>query len=61
MNWVGPPQSEQFLERLIDENDTDQRGKSFFGKASDVADERAGISCHKEDAHESGPQANAGP
>lgn len=60
MNWVVVPQSDQFFKRLVDENDTDQGGKSFFCKASDVAYERAGIRCHKKNAEESCPQTNAG-
>lgn len=57
---VGLGQVDQLFDCFIDENDTNQRGERLFREAGDVADKRAGISCHKDDTQEGGPQSNAG-
>lgn len=43
-------QSDQLLQCLIDEDNTDQRGKGFLSKARDVAHQGAGVSRHEDDA-----------
>ena len=54
-------QVDELLQGLIDEDDTDQRGKGFLCESGDVAHEGASISSHQQDAEESCPQTNAGP
>lgn len=54
-------QVDQLLQRLIDEDDADQRGESFLGEASDVTHQRAGICSHQQEAEEGRPQADARP
>lgn len=54
-------QVQQLLQRLVDEDDTDERGERLLGEARDVADERAGVGGHQQQAEEGRPQADAGP
>lgn len=54
-------QVDQFLQRLVDEDDADQCGKSFLGEASDVTHQRAGVCGHQQETEEGRPQADAGP
>lgn len=61
IDGVVMPQVEQLLQSLVDENDADQRCKSFLGEACDVTDKRAGIRGHQQQTEEGRPQANAGP
>lgn len=54
-------QVDQLLQRLVDEDDADERGKRFLGEASDVAHQRAGVCGHQQETEEGRPQADAGP
>lgn len=54
-------QVDQFLQGLIDENDADERSKSFLSEACDVADKRAGVGGHQQQTEKGRPQANTGP
>lgn len=54
-------QVEQLLQRLVNEDDADQRGESLLGEACDVTNQRAGVCGHQQQAEEGRPQADAGP
>lgn len=52
---------DQLLQGLVDEDDADEGGEGLFSEACDVADQRAGISGHQQQAEEGGPEADTGP
>lgn len=54
-------QVDELLQGLVDEYDTDERGKGFLREPRDVADKGASVGGHQQDAEESCPQTNAGP
>ncbi|KAG7258696.1 hypothetical protein CRUP_029556 [Coryphaenoides rupestris] len=53
-------QVQQLLQRLVDEDDADERRERLLGEARDVAHQRAGVRRHQQQAEEGGPQADAG-
>lgn len=61
IDGVVHPQVDQLLQGLVDEDDADEGGERLLCEARDVADERAGIRGHQQDAEEGRPQADAGP
>lgn len=52
---------DQLLQSLVDEDDAYEGGEGLLCKAGDVADQRASISGHQQEAEEGRPQPDAGP
>lgn len=55
------PEMDQLLQSLVDKDDADQWGESFFGEARDVADKWAGVRGYQQQTEKGRPQADAGP
>lgn len=58
---VNLSQVEEFLQGLVDEDETNEGGKSFLGESGDVAHQRACIRGNQEQTQQGRPQANASP
>lgn len=58
VDGVGLCQVNQLFYCFIDENNTNQGGKGFFSEAGNVADKGTGVSCHKDNTQEGGPQSD---
>lgn len=54
-------QVEEFLQGLVDEDETNEGGKSFLCESGDVAHQRACIRGNQEQTQQGRPQANASP
>lgn len=52
---------DQLLQSFVDEDDAYESGEGLLCKAGDVADQRAGVSGHQQEAEEGCPQPDAGP
>lgn len=52
---------DQLFQSLVDEDDADECGESLLREAGYVADQRAGVGSHQQQAEEGRPQADAGP
>lgn len=61
VNRVDLPEVDQLLQSLIDEDHADEGSEGLLGEASDVADQRAGISGNEQQAEEGGPESDTGP
>ena len=53
-------QFKELLQRLVDEDDADERGEGLLREARDVAHQRAGVRGHQHQAQEGRPQPDAG-
>lgn len=54
-------QMEEFLQGFVDEDETNEGGKSFLREPGDVAHQRACIRGNQEQTQQGRPQANASP
>lgn len=61
VDWIDMSEVEKLLQCLVDEDNAYKGGKGLLCKAGDVADQRAGVSSHQQEAEEGRPQAYAGP
>lgn len=61
VDGVELPEADQLLQRLVDEDDADERGEGLLCEAGDVADQRAGVRGDQQQAQEGGPESDAGP
>lgn len=52
---------DQLLQSLVDEDDADECGEGLLREAGDVADQRAGVGGHQQEAEEGRPQPDTGP
>lgn len=58
VDGVGLGQVNQLFYGFVDENNANQGGKRFFREAGDVTDKGTGISRHKDNTQEGGPQSD---
>lgn len=61
VDWIDASEVDQLLQSLVDEDDAYEGGKGLLCEAGDVADQRAGVSGHQQEAEEGRPQPNGGP
>lgn len=61
VDWIDVSKVDQLLQSLVDEDDAYEGGEGLLCKAGDVADQRAGVSGHQQEAKEGRPQPDAGP
>lgn len=61
VDWIDVSEVDQLLQSLVDEDDAYEGGEGLLCEAGDVADQRAGVSGHQQEAEEGRPQSNAGP
>ena len=60
VNGVHLAQVHKLLQRLVDEDEADERGEGLLCEARDVAHQRAGVRGHQKQTEERRPQPDAG-